>query len=230
LEIDAVPDIRPASIVFDLDGTLADTAPDLAGAMNAVLREAGRPELPVGHVRKMVGRGARVLIETGFRASGGVPGEANMDAMFEHFIAHYRENIDQTTRLFPGARETVAALGAHGHRLGVCTNKPIGLAELLLERLDFLAPFSSVRGADSAAYRKPDARHFFDVVDAMRGDRRRSLLVGDSETDVKTARAAGVPVILVSFGYTEIPVAELGGDVTIDSFAELPAAISRLLD
>jgi phosphoglycolate phosphatase len=114
----------PASIVFDLDGTLADTAPDLAGAMNAVLRQAGRPELPVAHVRQMVGRGARILIETGFQATGGAPDPAHMDAMFDNFIAHYRENIDTASRLFPGAREAIEGLRASGALVGVCTNKP----------------------------------------------------------------------------------------------------------
>jgi phosphoglycolate phosphatase len=148
--------------------------------------------------------------------------------MVQHFLEHYRENIDRTSRLFPGAREAVERLAARGAKLGVCTNKPIGLTELLLERLDFRSPFGSVRGADTAAYKKPDPRHFFDVVDALGGDRARSVLIGDSETDAKTARAAGVPCILVSFGYTEIPVHDLGGDVVIDSYAELDGALARL--
>lgn len=219
----------PISVVFDLDGTLAETAPDLAGAMNAVLREAGRPELPVTHVRHMVGRGARVLIETGFKATGAPVPDERLDAMFQHFLSHYREHICDTSHLFPGARETVGALGAAGYKLGVCTNKPIALTELLLRKLNFREAFASVRGADSAEYRKPDPRHFFDVVDELGGDRRRAVLVGDSETDAKTARAAGVPVILVSFGYTEIPVSRLGGDAVIDRFEELPAAIARLM-
>lgn len=219
----------PPAIVFDLDGTLAETAPDLAGAMNAVLRESGRPELPVAHVRKMVGRGARVLIETGFNATGAAVEGEKLSAMVDRFLDHYRENIASSSHLFPGAREAVTRLDAQGTKLGVCTNKPIALTDLLLEKLDFRAPFGAVRGADSAAYRKPDPRHFFDVVDDLKGDRARTLLVGDSETDVKTARAAGVPIILVSFGYTEIPPNELNADIVIDRFDELDAAIKRLL-
>lgn len=222
------PSGGPISVVFDLDGTLAETAPDLAGAMNAVLRSAGRPELPVSHVRTMVGRGAKVLIETGFAATGAAVEPEKLDPMFHEFLAHYRDHIADTSHLFPLARETVAALGLAGHKLGVCTNKPIALTELLLGRLNFRAPFLSVRGADSASYRKPDPRHFFDVVDEMGGDRSRAVLVGDSETDAKTARAAGVPCILVSFGYTEIPVAELGGDAIIHSFDELQGTLARL--
>jgi phosphoglycolate phosphatase len=196
--------------------------------MNAVLHASGRPPLPVSHVRHMVGRGARVLIETGFAATGGPVESGCMDDLFDMFLAHYRDHIADTSHLFPGARETVGALGAAGHLLGVCTNKPIGLTELLLSKLDFRSPFKSVRGADSAAYRKPDPRHFFDVVDEMGGDRRRAVLIGDSETDAKTAKAAGVPCILVSFGYTEIPVADLGGDAIIDRFDELPATVEKL--
>lgn len=218
----------PISIVFDLDGTLAETAPDLAGAMNAVLRSEGRRDLPVAHVRHMVGRGARVLIETGFMATGAPVQGDRLDELFARFLDHYREHVCDTSHLFPGVRETVARLQGAGHRLGVCTNKPIALTELLLAGLDFRAPFAAVRGADSASYRKPDPRHLFDVVDEMGGDRNRCVLIGDSETDAKTARAAGVPCILVSFGYTEIPVAELGGDAIIDRFDELPAALARL--
>jgi phosphoglycolate phosphatase len=216
------------TVVFDLDGTLADTAPDLAGAMNAVLVEAGRPALPVDHVRRMVGRGARILIETGFKATGAAVDGAQLDAMLSHFLEHYAENIDRTSKLFPGAREAVAALKADGCRVGVCTNKPIALTELLLERLDFRSPFGSVRGADSAPYKKPDPQHFFDVVDDLGGDRTRAVLIGDSETDAKTARAAGVPCILVRFGYTEIPVDDLGGDIVIDDFAQLHGALRTL--
>jgi phosphoglycolate phosphatase len=219
----------PRTIVFDLDGTLADTAPDLAGAMNAVLRAEGRHELPVGHVRKMVGRGARVLIETGFKATGAPVDGGELDRMVAAFLVHYEANIDKTSRLFPGAREAVAGLAADGHKLGVCTNKPIALTELLLARLNFRSPFGSVRGADSAPYRKPDPRHFFDVVGQLGGERSSAVLIGDSETDVKTARAAGVPVILVSFGYTEIPVADLHGDCVIDDFSQLKSAIDRLV-
>ena len=219
---------RPVSVVFDLDGTLAETAPDLAGAMNAVLAASGRPALPVAHVRHMVGRGARVLIETGFAATGGPVDSSRMDELFEMFLKHYESHVADTSHLFNGARATVEALGADGHLLGICTNKPIGLTELLLAKLDFRAPFKSVRGADSATYRKPDPRHLFDVIDEMGGDRTRAVLVGDSETDAKTARAAGVPCILVSFGYTEIPVRDLGGDAIIDGFDELPDAIGRL--
>jgi phosphoglycolate phosphatase len=218
----------PISVVFDLDGTLAETAPDLAGAMNAVLRAEGRPELPLAHVRKMVGRGARVLIETGFAATGAPVAGERLNGMVDKFLAHYRDNIANNSHLFAGAREAVAELARQKHLVGICTNKPIGLTELLLEKLDFRSPFLSVRGADSAAYRKPDPRHFFDVVDDMGGDRSRAVLIGDSKTDAKTARAAGVPVILVSFGYTEIPVTQLGGDIVIHAFDELPAALEKL--
>jgi phosphoglycolate phosphatase len=219
---------QPA-IVFDLDGTLADTAPDLAGAMNAVLRDAGRAELLVSHVRNMVGRGARLLIETGFKATGTPVEGPALDFMMTQFLDHYRDNIATTSRLFPGAREAVARLSTTGCKLGICTNKPIGLTELLLAKLDFRAPFGSVRGADSAAYRKPDPRHLFDVIDELGAKHSHAVLIGDSETDAKTAKAAGIPVILVSFGYTEIPVHDLGGDLVIDHFKDLENAINAVL-
>jgi phosphoglycolate phosphatase len=216
------------TIVFDLDGTLADTAPDLAGAMNAVLQAEGRSALPIDHVRHMVGRGARLLIDTGFKATGEAVTSERLEVLLTGFLEHYRDNIDKTSKLFPGARETVKRLASAGHRLGICTNKPIALTELLLQRLGFREPFGSVRGADSASYRKPDPRHVWDVIADLKGDRERSVFVGDSETDLKAARAAGIPVILVTFGYTEIPVAELGGDMLIDRFEELDGALHRL--
>lgn len=219
---------QPISIVFDLDGTLVDTAPDLAAAMNAVLREDSLPPLPLEAVRAMVGRGAGALIARGYAEHGRALDERRRDDLVDRFIAHYHGSIASHSQPFPGARVAVASLMAAGCRLGICTNKHIGLTEHLLDALDFRAPFGSVRGADSQPYRKPDPRHLLDVISDLGGIPERSVLIGDSETDAKTAQAAGVPVILVTFGYTETPVEDLGANILIGHFDELRGALQQL--
>jgi phosphoglycolate phosphatase len=218
----------PETIVFDLDGTLVDTAPDLTAALNAVMAREGRPLVPLDDVRHMVGRGARVLIERAMKASGS-PAEPNDIAdLVQHFIAHYDANIALTSRPFDGVEELARRLGSRGHRLGICTNKPESLSLKLLRELRLNALFPVVLGADSRPYRKPDPRHLLDTISELGGRPESAVLIGDSETDVMTARAANVPVVVVSFGYTEIPVHDLGADAVIDHFDALEQALARL--
>lgn len=219
-------DPRPA-IVFDLDGTLVDTAPDLAAAMNAVLKEAGRKPLPLDTVRHLVGRGARTLIERGFTATGAPAAEDKLDIYVKSFLAHYRENIE-TSRPFPNVPETLARLQKNA-ALGVCTSKPQEFADMLLKKIGLARFFGDVHGAGRSAYVKPDPRHFTDVVAALGASQAHALMVGDSGTDVELARAAGVPVILVSYGYTSEPARALGADAVVDDFSELPETIAKLL-
>jgi phosphoglycolate phosphatase len=218
----------PETIVFDLDGTLVDTAPDLTAALNAVMAREGRPPVPLDDVRHMVGRGARYLIERAMEATGAPVMPDAVREMVDHFLVHYDANIAVTSRPFEGVEATLARLRAKGHRLGVCTNKPEALSLKLLRELKMLDVFPVVLGADSRSYRKPDPRHLFDVIEGLGGRRESAVLIGDSETDVKTARAAGVPVVAVSFGYTEIPVHELGADRVIDHYDALEAALGSL--
>jgi phosphoglycolate phosphatase len=218
----------PETIVFDLDGTLVDTAPDLTAALNAVMAREGRPPVPLDDVRHMVGRGARYLIERAMEATGAPVMPDAVREMVDHFLVHYDANIAVTSRPFEGVEATLARLRAKGHRLGVCTNKPEALSLKLLRELKMLDVFPVVLGADSRSYRKPDPRHLFDVIEGLGGRRESAVLIGDSETDVKTARAAGVPVVAVSFGYTEIPVHELGADRVIDHYDALEAALASL--
>lgn len=218
----------PETIVFDLDGTLVDTAPDLTAALNAVMAREGRPLVPLDDVRHMVGRGARYLIERAMERTGApVTAEAVRD-LIDHFLVHYDANIAVTSRPFEGVETSLARLKAKGHRLGVCTNKPEALSLKLLRELKMLDLFPVVLGADSRAYRKPDPRHLTDVIAGLGGRADSAVLIGDSETDVKTARAAQVPVVVVSFGYTEIPVHELGADRVIDHYDALEAALASL--
>src|SRR5476651_314729 len=215
------------ALIFDLDGTLADTAPDLLGATNAVLAARGRALLDLGHLRHMVGFGAKALIGQAMEASGAPVTEDEMPPLVEIFLAHYRAHIADGSRLFPQVAETLAALKADGARLGVLTNKPQELTDLLLPRLALDGLFAAVYGAGRKTYTKPDPRIFHDVVgDVSAGG--PAVMIGDSITDLSTAQAAGVPCILMSYGYTHVPVKDLGADLVLDDFAALPDALRDL--
>ena len=216
----------PPALIFDLDGTLADTAPDLLGATNAVLAARGRPLLDLGHLRHMVGFGAHALIGQAMEASGAPVTEAQMPALTDIFIAHYTTHIADGTRLFPGVAQTLASLKAGGARLAVLTNKPQSLTDLLLPQLELEGLFAAVYGAGRKTYTKPDPRIFHDVVEDCGGG--PAVMIGDSITDLNTARAASVPCILMSYGFTPVPAKDLGADLVLDDFAQLPQALRDL--
>ncbi len=218
-----------ATIAFDLDGTLVDTAPDLIGALNVVLGESRLPALPTEAARMLVGRGARALIERGFLAAGEPLDEAETPGLVARFIDIYRGRVASESRPFPGMETALDALAEAGATLCVCTNKPTALSMRLLEALDLKARFAAVIGADSAPRPKPDPSHLLHAIDTAGGDPLRALMVGDSRADADAARAAAVPCILFPFGYTDTPVEALGADLVIQTYAELPAAAQRLL-
>lgn len=217
------------ALIFDLDGTLVDTAPDLLGALNAVLAAEGRRPVDIADLRHLVGHGARAMLgEAMTMTMTGTPADpARLPALIDAFIVHYRAHIADESRPFPGVAETLATLMADGHRLGVLTNKPQELTGPLLEKLGLARFFGAVHGAGRFDYVKPDPRVFHHVVDELGGG--PALMIGDSKTDLLTGRAAGVPVILLSYGYTPEPAATLGADVVLDSFSDIPAAVARLL-
>ena len=220
------------TLIFDLDGTLADTAPDLLGATNAVLAARGRPRLDLDHLRHMVGFGAVALITQAMEASGAPVAQEELPPLIEIFLAHYRSHIADGTRLFPQVTETLRALSAQGARLGVLTNKPQELTDLMLPRLNLDGLFTAVYGAGRKPYTKPDPRIFHDVVadiaKAHGGAGGASVMIGDSITDLNTARAAGAPCILMSYGFTPVPAKDLGADMVLDDFAQLPQALREL--
>ena len=218
-----------AVIAFDLDGTLVDTAPDIAVALNAVLHEQRLPALPFAQARLLVGRGARVLIEQGFAAAGAPLQTADTPPLVERFVEIYRTRIADLSRPFDGCVEALDSLASAGAVLTVCTNKRTALSIALLDALDLTRHFTAVIGADSAPAPKPDPRHLLTAIEAAGGFPDRALMVGDSAADVGAARGAGVPSIMVTFGYTEIPVDELGGDYLIEGFGELAPLAGRLL-
>jgi len=217
------------TIVYDLDGTLADTAGDLMAALNAILGSEGLAPLPIANGRSMVGGGARALIERGFAASRRTLDPQKLEALFGDFLAHYNAHIADLTQLYPGVETALAAFARAGWRQAVCTNKIEGSAKLLIGRLGVAERFAFICGQDTFGVGKPDARPLLKTIAASGGASERAIMVGDSATDIKTARAAGVPVIAVDFGYTDVPVAELGPDRVISHFDELAEACAALL-
>ena len=218
-----------ATIAFDLDGTLVETAPDLMGALNIVLGEHGLPRLPVEQARMLVGRGARALLERGFAAAGEPLDPEAVGGMVTRFIEAYRGRIASESRPFPNLFEALDDLTRAGATLVVCTNKRTDLSLALLDALEMTARFAAVVGADAAPAAKPDPRHYLAAIAAAGGDPAYSLMVGDSINDVAAAQAAGAPVVVVSFGYTDTPAHLLGAEALIDDFAELPSVARRLL-
>lgn len=219
----------PPALLFDLDGTLVDTAPDLSAATDHVLEAFGRPRIGLEQVRQMVGDGALALIRRGFAASGPAPDEATLAAGHRLFLAYYADHVADTSLPFPGVVATLERLQAAGHAMAVCTNKPHRLSVMLLERLGLARFFQAVVGGDSLAVRKPDPGHITGTLAAL-GHRpgAPAIMVGDSMNDVASARGAGIPVVAVSFGYTTTPPDQLGADRLVDHFADLPAALAGL--
>jgi phosphoglycolate phosphatase len=218
-----------ATIVFDLDGTLVDTAPDLVGVLNALLQQEGFASLALTDGRPMIGHGARALLQRGFAAAGAPLDEAETEALFARFLELYLARIADESRPFAGVAEALDELAGAGATLAVCTNKRTSLSLALLSALDLADRFAAIVGPDTAGAAKPDPRHLLFAIEAAGGRAERALMIGDSAADLGAARAASIPVALVSFGYTETPAAELGGDALLDHFGEIPAAARRLL-
>jgi phosphoglycolate phosphatase len=218
------------TLVFDVDGTLADTAPDLMGALNFVLAREGVAPSPVAAARRLLGAGGRALIQRGFAESGRAIDAATLERLFVDFLAHYNAHIADGTTLFPGVIACLDRCAAAGWRLAVCTNKMEHSTKLLLGKLGVLDRFAFVCGQDTFGIGKPDPKPFVETVRAAGGVLESAVMVGDSKTDVAMARAAGAPVICVDFGYTDVPVAELGPDRVVSHFDAVFDAAAELLD
>jgi len=215
-------------IVFDLDGTLVDTAPDILAYLNEMLNELGRPGLELDKVRTMIGEGVRRLLIRGLEASGGVPDDLDIEDLFGRYLERYTAEPVRTSQPYPGVIETLEALAGAGINLGVCTNKPQAPTDRLLARLGLDHYFSSVIGGDALPTQKPDPTHLLTVLERLNVRPERAVLIGDSATDLKTARAAAIPCILVSFGYTTTPAQSLGADGMIDHFQNLIPTLTSL--
>jgi phosphoglycolate phosphatase len=217
------------TIVFDLDGTLVDTAPDLIGSLNVLFARQRLAPITLNEGRGMIGGGVRRLIERGLAMQGRTFTAAQVDALFTDYVAHYAENIADNSRPFPGVEAALDALAARGCRFAVCTNKIAWLAVRLLDRLSLSQRFVAICGRDTFGIEKPDPEILRRTIAAAGGDLADSIMVGDSGTDIATARAAGIPVVAVDFGYTEVPVAEFDPNRIISHFDALPEAVGALM-
>lgn len=222
------PTMPLPALIFDLDGTLVDTAPDLLNALNAVLVEAGRRPVDHADLHHLIGHGARLMMGEAFARTGARPAPERIEALIDRFIAHYREHLSDESRPYPDVVETLAALKRDGARMGVLTNKPEEMAVPLLRALDLTQYFEAIHGAGRYSYMKPDPRVLRHVLDELGADHGHAVMIGDSATDVATARSVGIPVIVLSYGYTPTPPHELGADAVIDAFAKLPATLREI--
>lgn len=216
------------TLVFDLDGTLVDTAPDLMAALNHVLTNEGFEPLPLDAARGMIGAGARALLERGLTAVKAERTAEETDALFETFLDYYTKHIADDGKPYPGVLEAADRFAAEGWQLAVCTNKLEGLSRSLLAELGIEGKFAAVGGGDSFAVKKPDPEHLFQTIALAGGDPLHAVMVGDSETDIATAKAARVPVVAVDFGYTTEHVSAFGPDRIISHFDDLYAAVMDL--
>ncbi len=218
------------TVVFDLDGTLADTSADLISAANACFRRLGHGDLLHPDADKLTAfHGGRAMLRLGFSRTGDVWSESEIDAEFPYLLESYAVNIDRETELYPGARTAVERLVGNGYRCAVCTNKPEGLARELLSRLDVLELFGGLIGADSLPQRKPDPIPYRTAVELAGGKVVSSCLIGDTETDVQTARAVGVPVVLVQFGPEGESIARLAPDALLSGYSDLHDVVAGLI-
>ena len=216
------------TVVFDLDGTLVDTAPDLINALNFILDREGMPPVPLHAARNMIGAGARRLLERGLELEGRLASVADITRLTDDFIDYYAAHIADASRPFDGLEGALDELQAQGYRLAVCTNKLEWLSKLLLDRLGLSRRFSAICGADTFGISKPDPAILQQTVARAGGQLSSAIMVGDAGPDIGVARRAGIPVIGVEFGYTEFPIADLKPDRLIGHMNQLPAAVESL--
>jgi phosphoglycolate phosphatase len=222
--------MRDVTIVFDLDGTLVDTAPDLLGAVDRLLSEKGLPPVPETIIRPLISHGSAAMLRAALAHLKHDLGTPTFDVWWQRYLEIYEERIADRSRPFPGLVDVLERLGASGSRLAVCTNKTEQMSVKLLHLLDLSRHFGAIVGRDTIpGVRKPDPRHLLGTIERAGGDPRRAVMVGDSDVDIAAARAAAIPVIAVSFGYVHAPVATFGPDAVIDSYAEFDAALAAVL-
>lgn len=218
----------PRAVVWDLDGTLVDSAADLAAAVNRLLLECRLGELPEAAIRPMIGEGAAALLDRAFTAAGAPLAVERRAATVQRFLRLYAEDAVHETRPFEGALAVMDALGRTGCVHGICTNKPAAIAATILERLGFARRVAAVVGGDSATHSKPHPAPLLSCLRRLGFPGGPALMIGDSAIDVLAARAAGLPVIVVAFGYSGEPVQSLGADAVVERLDQIPAAIAHL--
>jgi phosphoglycolate phosphatase len=216
----------PKAILFDLDGTLIDSAPDIASAVNELLDGRGLPPLTLAQVKSMIGNGIEKLVERAFAASGRPLSKTALDEANREMAPIYRRHLTRWTRPMPGAVEALARLHVAGIRLGVATNKPQVATREILLHFGLLERLGAIVGGDAVTRKKPAPDALLLALEQLRTEPHEALMVGDSITDVEAARAAGLPVAIIRGGYTQIPADELGADLVCDSLLDLPAALN----
>lgn len=216
------------TIVFDLDGTLVDTSRDIVASLNFVLAAEGMPELAFDTALAMVGSGSRVLLQSAFAAGGEALTPERLDRLVSDLLAYYDEHIVDASVPYPGVDAALDGLAAEGWTLAVCTNKFEAPARKLLDLLGLGPRFAAITGQDTFGFSKPDPRHLTETIALAGGNPAAAIMVGDSRTDIDTARAAGIPVVAVTFGYSPTPVSELGATALIGHFDELAGAVATI--
>ena len=217
-----------SSLIFDLDGTLIDSAPDLATTLNALLAELDCPPLSFDQVRRLIGDGAPTLVARALRAAGAGFEPETYESLLERYRALYLAHATAETRVYPQVPETLRRLREDGYRTVVCTNKFQRPSLMILEALDLARYFDGVAGGDVVPARKPDPAHLLAGLKLIGGEPAHAVMIGDGINDVAAAKAAGIPVLVLPSGYGEIAAAELGGDRLLGAFAEIPAALKTL--
>jgi phosphoglycolate phosphatase len=220
--------VAKPTIVFDLDGTLVDTAGDLIATLNTILVREKMVPVTIESATALVGSGARVMIEAAFAAEGRALTPGTLDRLLADYLAHYNEHLADTSRAYPGVEAALDRFATEGWLLAVCTNKFEAPARKLLELIGLTPRFAAITGQNTFGFRKPDPRHLTETIRLAGGDIANAIMVGDSTTDIETGRAANIPVVAVTFGYSPIPVADLKPTRTIDHFDALWDAVSAI--
>ena len=223
----------PMTLCFDLDGTLVDTAPDLLNALDSCLAQAGYPKPNHDIIRPIIGSGAKAMIKRAFESdqtTQTLPDETEIDRLWHSFIEHYSTYIADKSRPFPAAFKSLQTLKDKGYLLAICTNKPISLTISLLDALDLTPLFASIVGTNSTPYTKPDARVLHSTVQSAGGNIQAAIMIGDSKTDIDAARNANIPVIGVTFGYSEQPIETLQPDKVMNEYDELEGLIAQIIN
>jgi len=218
---------KPSAILFDLDGTIADTALDLSATLNHILKQNGRAKIENNLIRNMVGQGAKALIIKGFSHTGDIPSEKQLDILFDQYLEYYLNHISDKTEIFPGAVEMIETLKSQNINMAICTNKNIELTHALLEDLEIKNYFNAITCGDSFDFKKPDPRHLIETCTLMNADPTNAIMVGDSINDISAGKSAKMMTVGVTFGYTETPVSELMPDIIIDHFDQFIDAVNN---
>jgi len=216
-------------IVFDLDGTLADTAPDLIATLNRTTQPQGLPETPMSSVGQIVGHGAKAMIRRAYELHHQPLSDALLEELLAAFLADYEQNIANHSHFYEGLEDALNTLRQEGHAFAVCTNKKESMAKILIEELGATHWFKSLTGGDTFAFNKPDGRHIIETVKLGGGDPTTAMMVGDTSNDINAAKDAGIASIAVTFGYADQPVETLGANRIINHFNELSEAIRSLI-